>query len=160
MASFTRSKDEVRALFDRWLAANQQAEATGNWSPLADYYAPDAVYRYTLGAFGERVAHGREEIRRVVMERDMTGFKGWTFPYEWVVIDGDKVMTKWYNQAPYTRADGSPYRVVGMSAIRLNNDLQIVEMTDNFDLAALLAMIEELRSQGFEIDVPDAPSLG
>jgi ketosteroid isomerase-like protein len=158
MAKFSHTRAEVQELFDRWLADNKKAEQTRNWAALAEYYADDAVYRYTMGAFGERVARGRDEIRKLVMERDMTGFEGWTFPYEWVVIDGDKVMTKWYNQAPYQRADGSPYRVVGMSAIRLNSDLQIVEMTDNFDLAALFAMIEEMRSQGFEINVPSQPT--
>jgi ketosteroid isomerase-like protein len=159
MGSFRHTRDEVQALFDRWLADNKKAEQTRNWAPLADYYADDAVYRYTMGGFGERVARGKEQVRELVMERDMTGFDGWTFPYEWVVIDGDKVMTKWYNQAPYERDDGSPYRVVGMSAIRLNDDLKIVEMTDNFDLAALLAMIEELKAKGYEIKVPDAPAL-
>jgi len=159
MGSFRHTRDEVQALFDRWLADNEKAEQTRNWAPLADYYADDAVYRYTMGGFGERVARGKQQVRELVMERDMTGFDGWTFPYEWVVIDGDKVMTKWYNQAPYQRDDGTPYRVVGMSAIRLNDDLKIVEMTDNFDLAALLAMIEELKAKGYEIKVPDAPTL-
>ncbi|MFQ5513956.1 MAG: nuclear transport factor 2 family protein [Myxococcota bacterium] len=154
MSSFQRTRPEVEALFERWLEANRRAEAERSWSALAEYYAEDAVYRYTMGAFGERVARGREAIRKLVMERDMRGFEGWTFPYEWVVIDGDRVMTKWYNQAPHRRQDGTPYRVVGMSAIRLDHDLKIVEMTDCFDLAALLAMIDEMRAQGLAVERP------
>jgi ketosteroid isomerase-like protein len=159
MAEFCHTREEVSELFDRWLEANKRAEADRDWAPLADFYAEDAVYSYTMGAFGRRVARGRKAIKELVMERDMTGFDGWTFPYDWVVIDGDKVMTKWHNQAPYQREDGSPYRVVGMSAIRLNDRLEIVEMEDNFDLAALLAMIEELREKGFKVDVPSSPDL-
>jgi ketosteroid isomerase-like protein len=159
MSEFSRTKSEVREFFDRWIEANDKAEEERNWSPLAEFYAEDAVYRYTMGAFGERVASGRDEICRLVMERDMRGFDGWTFPYEWVVIDGDKIMTKWYNQAPQKRPDGTPYRVVGMSAIRLNDELQIVEMQDNFDLAALLAMMKQLNEAGAGIHVPEPDDL-
>jgi ketosteroid isomerase-like protein len=144
MAGFTRSKDEVRDMMDRFIEANHKAEQSRDWGPLADFYAEDVVYRYTMGDQGTRVARGREEVRRLVMGKDMIGFEDWTFPYEWVVIDGDRVMTKWWNQAPQKREDGSPYRVVGMSAIRVNQELQIQEMHDNFDLAALQAMCREI----------------
>jgi ketosteroid isomerase-like protein len=127
---------------------------------LADYYADDAVYDYTMGAAGLRVARGKEEVRRLVMQRDMAGFDGWTFPYEWVVIDGDKVMTKWWNQAPVSKDDGTPYRVLGVSCIRLNNDLKIQEMHDCFDLGALLAMVKEVnRKQGAGIRIPEASEM-
>jgi hypothetical protein len=110
-----------------------------------------------MGAGGMRVARGRDEIRRLVMERDMQGFDGWKFPYEWVTIDGDKVITKWWNQAPANREDGTPYRVLGNSNIRFNNDLEIVEMHDNFDLAALIAMVKMLNRKGLtKIRIPDA----
>jgi len=160
MAEFTRTHEEVRALFDRWLADNRKCEEERDWSRLADYYADDAVYDYTMGAAGLRVARGKEEVRRLVMQRDMMGFDGWTFPYEWVVIDGDKVMTRWWNQAPVAKDDGTPYRVLGVSCIRLNNDLKIQEMHDCFDLAALLAMVKEVnRRQGAGIRIPEASEM-
>ena len=157
MADFTRTKEEVEALFDRWLEDNRKCEEERDWSRLADYYADDAVYQYTMGKAGLRVARGKEEVRRMVMGRDMAGFEGWSFPYEWVVIDGDKVMTKWWNQAPVTRDDGSPYRVVGVSCIRLNNDLQIQEMHDCFDAEALFEMVREInRRKKAGIHIPEA----
>jgi len=160
MAEFTRTREEVRALFDRWLTDNRKCEEERDWSRLADYYADDAVYDYTMGAAGLRVARGKEEVRRLVMQRDMAGFDGWTFPYEWVVIDGDKVMTKWWNQAPVSKDDGTPYRVLGVSCIRLNNDLKIQEMHDCFDLGALLAMVKEVnRKQGAGIRIPEASEM-
>lgn len=159
MSEFKRSRAEVEAMFERWLATNKEAERTRNWGPLADYYAEDATYRYTIGQFGTREAKGREEVRKLVMDRDMIGFEGWTFPYEWVVIDGDKIMTKWHMQPPYRREDGSPYRVLGMSAIRLNDDLEIVEMEDSMDVAALFAMADEMRAAGHEVNLPSAPDL-
>ena len=143
MAEFTRTVEEVRALFDRWIADNKKCEEERDWSRLAEYCADDAVYQYTMGAAGLRVARGVEEIRRLVMQRDMEGFEGWTFPYEWVVIDGNKVMTRWWNQLPVTGEDGSPLRVMGVSCIELDNDLKIVSMYDCFDLAALLEMVKQ-----------------
>lgn len=159
MAEFTRTRDEVRQMLDRWLETNREAEASGDWAGLADYYAPDATYRYTIGAFGSREAIGRDAVRALVMERDMIGFQGWTFPYEWIVIDGEKVMTKWYMQPPFERPDGTPYRVLGMSSIKLNDDLEIVEMEDSMDIAALLALMEEMKAAGHEVLVPTAPDL-
>ena len=156
MSEFARSYDEVRALFDRWIEDNDKCEQERDWSRLTDYYADDAVYQYTMGTGGLRVAHGRDEIRRLVMQRDMVGFEGWTFPYEWVVIDGDKVMTKWWSQAPQMREDGTPYRIVGVSCIRLNNDLQIQEMHDCFDTSALMEMIKEINRKGGKIHIPPA----
>jgi ketosteroid isomerase-like protein len=157
MAEFKRSREEVQALFDRFIEDNRRCEAERDWSRLADYYADDAVYMYTMGAAGLRVARGRQEIRRLVMQRDMMGFEGWTFPYEWVVIDGDRVITKWWNQAPVSHDDGTPYRILGNSNIRINDDLEIVEMHDNFDLAALLEMVKEVnRRKGAGIRIPGA----
>lgn len=157
MSGFDRTREEIRAVMQRFVATSDRCAETGDWRPLAEFYAEDAVYQYTMGGAGTRVARGREEVRRLVMERDMMGFDGWTFPYDWICIDGDKVITKWWNQAPAARPDGSPYRVVGNSNIRLNDDLEIVEMHDNFDLAALLAMVQKLNREGLtRIHIPEA----
>ena len=144
MSEFKRSKEEVQEMMDRWIVANETAERESDWGPLADFYAEDAEYSYTMGEQGTRVCRGREAVRDYVMGKDMLGFEDWVFPYEWVVIDGDRVMTKWWNQAPQKRDDGSPYRVVGMSAITVNDDLQIQTMHDNFDLQALQSMCREI----------------
>lgn len=159
MAKFTRTRAEVQSMLDDWLEVNRQAEQTRDWQPLADYYADDAVYQYTIGAFGKRVARGKDEVRKQVMDRDMQGFDGWTFPYERIVVEGDQVMTKWYCQAPQVRPDGTPYRIVGMSSILLDNDLHIKEMEDSIDVAALFALLDEMRAAGIGVTVPSAPDL-
>ena len=42
MPEFSHSRDDVQALFDRWIADNKKCEAERSWSRLADYYAdPD-----------------------------------------------------------------------------------------------------------------------
>ncbi|MBI4953418.1 MAG: nuclear transport factor 2 family protein [Myxococcales bacterium] len=144
---------------ERWLKANKEAEARRDWSVLMPFYAEAATYCYTIGAFGRREARGFDEVRRLVMDRDMVGFDGWTFPYDWLVIDGDKIMTKWHMVPPFKRKDGTAYRVLGMSAIRIDNDLKIVEMEDSMDIAAFFALVDELRRDGHDVKLPSAPSL-
>lgn len=157
MAGFSRTTEEVRALVERFAATSEECDRKRDWAPLADFYAEDAVYRYTMGKAGMRVARGRDEVRSLVMQRDMAGFEGWTFPYEWIVADGDKAITKWWNQAPATREDGTPYRIVGNSNIRVNDDLRIVEMHDNFDAEALFEMVRMLNRKGLtKIHIPEA----
>ena len=157
MARFERTPQEVRDLMDRFVATSRKGDRERDWAPLADFYAEDAIYRYTMGKAGMRVAQGRDEVRRLVMMRDMAGFDGWEFPYEWLLVDGDKVITKWWNQAPARREDGSPYRIVGNSNIRVNNDLLIQEMHDNFDAEALFEMVRVLNRKGLtRIHIPKA----
>jgi ketosteroid isomerase-like protein len=154
---FTRTPQEVRDVIDRFVATSRKGDAERNWAPLADFYAEDAVYKYTMGKAGMRVARGRDEVRRLVMMRDMAGFEGWEFPYEWVLVDGNKVITKWWNEAPAKREDGTPYRIVGNSNILLNDDLQIEEMHDNFDAEALFEMVRMLNRKGLtRIHIPKA----
>jgi ketosteroid isomerase-like protein len=155
MTSFNRTTQEVRAVIERFAETSMRCDKERDWSPLADFYAEDAVYQYTMGKAGLRVARGRDEVRRLVMQRDMAGFEGWDFPYEWILVDGDRAITKWWNQAPATREDGSPYRIVGNSNIRVNDDLQIVAMHDNFDAEALFEMVRMLNRKGLtRIHIP------
>jgi hypothetical protein len=159
MKEFTRTRAEVEALMERWLSANQEAEKTRDWGVLMPFYAKNATYCYTIGAFGRREAIGWEQVKALVMERDMEGFDGWTFPYEWLVIDGDKIMTKWHMVPPFKREDGSEYRILGMSAIRLDNDLKIVEMEDSMDIAWFFAMVDEMRAAGHDVLLPTVPNM-
>jgi hypothetical protein len=75
MSRFTRTPQEVRDLMDRFVSTSRKGDAERNWAPLADSYAEDAVYQYTMGKAGMRVARGRDEVRRLVMMRDMAGFE-------------------------------------------------------------------------------------
>jgi hypothetical protein len=70
MSRFTRTPQEVRDLMDRFVSTSRKGDAERNWAPLADSYAEDAVYQYTMGKAGMR-----DEVRRLVMMRDMAGFE-------------------------------------------------------------------------------------
>ncbi len=130
----TYSREEILATVRRFEEANAEAERDGDWSRLADFYTEDAVYTYVgLAAGGTVEARGRDEIRRVVLGRDMEPYRGWTYPYEWVAIDGNRVVTKWWNRAPGPRPDGSPIQCPGISVLEYAGGGRFKSQFDLFD---------------------------
>ena len=142
MTTFPR--EEIEATMKRFIAANRKAEQEANWEPLAEFYSDDAVYVYAGLAAGALVeARGREEIRRIVMARDMEDYRGWSFPHEWVVIDGDRIVTKFQNRAPGRRADGSYYETPGVSVFEYGGNGKFKTQWDLFDRLSVKAVKED-----------------
>jgi hypothetical protein len=52
----------------------------------------------------------------------MAGFGGWTFPEEWTMVDGDRLVTYWWNRLPGSRADGSHYQAPAFSLLHYAGD--------------------------------------
>src|SRR3546814_956129 len=65
MPAFPRA--ELEEMVERWLQANRDAEAAGDWRPMAELYAPDATYGWNYGPEHEFMAVGREQIRDVAL---------------------------------------------------------------------------------------------
>lgn len=151
--SFPRS--ELDDMMQRWIAANDAAEQAGNWSALADFYTPDAVYSWNMGPNREMVATGRDEIRRVALGWFMQGFERWKYPYHDVIIDDQRgaVVAFWDHVAPAQRADGTAYRVVGLSGSRFQyaGNYQWKWQKDFFDMQNVMALTMELAGAG-ELD--------
>ena len=40
---------ELDEMVERWLQANKDAEAAGDWGPMADLYTEDATYGWNFG---------------------------------------------------------------------------------------------------------------
>ena len=86
MADFSR--EEVQSEFEKYVARG----TTGDWSAWADQFTEDADYvEHAMGTF-----HGREEIRKWITET-MASVSGMSFPYDWHVIDGDRVVMYCWN---------------------------------------------------------------
>jgi hypothetical protein len=138
------SRAEIQGTIDRFIEANRRAEETGDWTVLAGFYTDDAVYTYVgLAAGGLVAARGVDEIRRQILERDMAPYGGWTFPFEWVAIDGDRVVTRWWNRAPGHRADGSPIQCPGMSVLEYAGGGQFKSQFDLFDRLSVKDVADE-----------------
>lgn len=137
-------REEVAAAANRFADANVRAEEERNWAPLAEFYTDDAVYTYVgLTSNGAVEARGKEEIRKIVMGRDMEDYAGWTFPFQWILIDGDRVVTRWTNRAPEQRADGSPIECPGMSVLEYAGGGKFKSQFDLYDRLSVKAVIDE-----------------
>jgi hypothetical protein len=151
MPAFPRQ--ELDEMVARWLAANQQSEAEGNWiKNLGALYAEDAEYSWNMGPNREFIARGRQEIEDWALGAHMEGFEKWRYPYDKIIIDEQQgeVIGIWRQVAPVKRADGSVYEVAGVggSWFRYGGNYQWAWQRDFFDLGNVKAMFMELAADG------------
>jgi ketosteroid isomerase-like protein len=108
---------------------------TAPWSAIGRWFTEDAVF--IDPAWGR--VNGREEITRF-LDHSMAGLEGWTFPEQWTMVDGDRVVTYWWNRLPGARADGSPYQAPAFSVLHyaggglFDYELDVVNMAEVTDL--------------------------
>ncbi len=115
-----RAREEMEEMMRRWIAVNDKAEQEGNWRHLADFYTENVVYGWDTPN-GTYEFIGRESVRDTCVGAAMDPYKGWTYPYDKIVIDpsrGEAFCTWWQTPpgAP-VREDGSEMKVIGASSI-------------------------------------------
>ncbi|RJL31704.1 nuclear transport factor 2 family protein [Bailinhaonella thermotolerans] len=145
-------REELEEMVERWLAANRECEARGDWRPLADLYTEDATYGWNLGPRDEFMAVGREEIRDVALGLEMGGLDGWSYPYQRILIDDrqGEVVGFWKQVADAKRPDGSPYEVpgIGGSWFRYGGGGRWSWQRDFFDVGNATALFVEMMEAG------------
>lgn len=114
MAGFTRT--DMERFWQRWLAANREAERLRDWKPLADHYAENATYGWMYSPDEHFMAVGREEIRQYALGTEMAGLDGWHYDYVATVMDESNgmVIGFWKQRAGITDDDGREYEVPGI----------------------------------------------
>src|SRR5262249_43702484 len=55
-------RHELEEMLRRWVAANDEAGRTGDWSKMSRFYREDAIYTWNNGPNWEFVARGRQQI--------------------------------------------------------------------------------------------------
>ncbi len=137
-------QDDRVAAMECFVDANEEAGRLHDWTGLAPFFSPEAVYWYDTGAV-QTVANGPEEICNLVLVRDQLGWMNWTYPFEGFAVNGDRAYTRWWNRGPGARADGSYYQAIGMSSIRFAPDSTLfAEQIDLFDLGVLVKLCDEI----------------
>jgi hypothetical protein len=135
----TDRTQEALATYKQMVAMRGRIEAGElPWSALGDYFTEDAVY---IDSAWGRFAGG-PAIKRF-MGDSMAGLDDWRFPEEWSMADGDRVVSMWWNQLPGGHADGSPYRVAGLSVLRYAGDGKFDYEYDVFNMQQVLEVIAE-----------------
>ena len=113
MPAFPR--EELEEMIRRFVAANDEAGASGDWSKMSRFYADDAVYSWNTGSSWEFVARGRQQIHDWVFGTEMAGLEHWVYPYVRTLIDDRKgeVIGVWRQISPDKDNDGVPYEIAG-----------------------------------------------
>jgi hypothetical protein len=143
-------REQLEDFVTRWLAANHTAEAQGDWTGLADFYAPDATYGWNIGPKEDVMCVGVQEIREIALSLEMAGLEGWNYPYQKVLIDEKigEVVGFWKQVA--TDADGEQAVIYGIggSWFRLNGDGLIEWQRDFFDFGHVQKLYLKLIEDG------------
>ncbi len=141
---------ELEEMVQRWLQANRDAEAAGDWRPMAELYTHDATYGWNYGPSTDFMAVGRDEIRDLALGAEMGGLDGWQYPYEEVIIDEVKgfVVGFWRQVADATRADGTRYEIpgIGGSWFKYGGNFQWSWQRDWFDFGNAASIFMEMMS--------------
>jgi hypothetical protein len=150
MPSFPRS--EIEEMVRRWVAANDEAGRTGDWSKMSAFYAEDAIYSWNTGPNWEFVARGRKQIHEWVFGTEMEGLEHWTYPYVRTLIDDNKgeFIGIWRQIAPVKDPDGAPYEIAGTggSWFRYAGDFEWCWQRDFFDHANAGAVFGAMAQNG------------
>lgn len=142
------SREQLEDWVARWLKANQDAEAAGDWKPLADFYTEDATYGWNIGPKEDVMCVNRDEIRDVALGLEMEGLENWVYEYQKTLIDEkqNEIVGFWKQIA--NKSDGTSDEIYGIggSWFRLNDELLIEWQRDFFDFGhvqkAFLKLIE------------------
>ena len=137
MPAFPRN--EMEEMVRRWVAANNEAGRTGDWSKMSAFFTEDAIYSWNTGPNWEFVARGRQQIHDFAFDSEMSGLEHWTYPYVRTLIDDQKgeFIGLWRQIAPVEDPDGKPYEIrgTGGSWFRYGGNYQWAWQRDFFDHA-------------------------
>jgi hypothetical protein len=151
------SREELDEMVSRWLAVNDKAEQTGDWRCLADYFSTGCVYGWETPN-GKYEFIGRESIRETCVGLAMDPYKGWTYPYDKIVIDERKgeVFATWFQVPPGAprREDGSEMKVIGASWFKYGGNYEWSEQMDMYDYGSIVGLIEECVEKGILEKMP------
>jgi len=160
MTSFPRA--QLENWVERWLQVNRDAEAAGDWKPMADFYTEDATYGWNIGPKEDVMCLGKAEIRDIALGLEMEGLEGWKYPYQRVVIDDKQgeVVGFWKQVVAVGGADnsdGAPESEyleiygIGGSWFRLENvdgEPKIAWQRDFFDFGHVQKLYLDLMTAG------------
>jgi hypothetical protein len=135
---------------ERWLQANKDSEAAGDWKNLADFYTDDATYGWNIGPKEDVMCVGKVEIRDVALGLEMEGLDNWVYEYQKVLIDEKQNEIVGFWKQIVNKTDGTQDEIYGIggSWFRLNDQLLIEWQRDFFDFGHVAHMFGKLIESG------------
>ena len=109
----TYPEQEIRATYERYVQTRDRVDAGElSWDALAAFFTEDAVF--IDPAWGR--VEGLPAIRKFLMA-SMAGLENWSFPHQWTMVEGNRLVTMWMNRLSGRRPDGSSYEAPGVSIL-------------------------------------------
>jgi ketosteroid isomerase-like protein len=137
------SRDEIQAAFDHRMKLQDEDD----WDGFGTTFTPDAVYVEASAG----VMEGRDKILAWLIPA-MKPCKGWTYPIQYMGIDGDRTFHKWMNRLPGQRADGSYYEFPGITVMVYAGNGQWSYQEDQYNAAGVGELVAEwAKDQGIEM---------
>ncbi len=142
-------REEVDAEFQKYVARG----TTNDWSAWADQFTEDARYvEHEMGTM-----QGREAIREWIVAT-MGSVSGMSFPIEWYVIDGNRVVSYCWNvfdplpgmTGEYKFAVAVILEYAGNGLWSLEEDIYNAKETE----AVLAKFLEDAAAAGHALDPP------
>lgn len=139
MAILDARETEALEAYRRYVAQRELCVAgDAPWSTIGQWFTDDAVF--IDPAWGR--VQGRDEITRF-LDHSMAGFGGWSFPEEWTMVDGDRLVTYWWNRLPGARTDGPAYQAPAFSLLHYAGGGLFDYELDVLNIAEVGALIAE-----------------
>ncbi len=133
------TQDELLEAYEVYKKTRERIDAGELWwDQLRDHFTQDAVF--VDPAWGR--VDGIDNIVKF-LEDSMRGLEDWTFPLEWMAVDGDYLITGWQNRLPGRRPDGTYYQAPGMSRIRYAGDGRFDYEQDLINMVHMLEVMKE-----------------
>jgi hypothetical protein len=144
------SRAQLDDWVERWLQANKDSEAAGDWKNLADFYTEDATYGWNIGPKEDVMCVGKDEIRDVALGLEMEGLDNWVYEYQKVLVDEKQNEIVGFWKQIVHKTDGTDDQIYGIggSWFRLNEDLLIEWQRDFFDFGHVAYMFGKLIGSG------------
>jgi ketosteroid isomerase-like protein len=132
-------QDELLEAYEVYKKTRERIDAGELWwDQLRDHFTQDAVF--VDPAWGR--VDGIDNILKF-LEDSMRGLEDWTFPLEWMAVDGDYLITGWQNRLPGRRPDGTYYQAPGMSRLRYAGDGRFDYEQDLINMVHMLEVMKE-----------------
>lgn len=135
----TELEAEARATYARYVAARGRVEAgEASWASLGNFFTDDAVF--IDPAWGR--TQGRDALL-AFFEHSMAGLDEWTFPEGWTMVEGNRIVSFWWNRLPGARPDGKPVQAPGVSILHYAGDGRFSYELDVLNMAEVMECIPD-----------------
>ena len=130
----TYDRDELEAFYAKHRALHEAAD----WVGIGDLFTDDGAYFDAYWGWNQGVA----DIKKFLHD-SMQGLDDWEFPIEFALMEGDRIVTHWYNRLPGARDDGTFYETPGVSIITYAGHGKMSRQMDLYDTKAIVAVMKE-----------------